>query len=133
VKQIEHIDQIVKDAFGLWITGLFSAISSWNPTLTFEEHKDAFFWLLERLLRRGEVKFIAPGADCYVSLKNPHPRLTIQDEEAHWQETPEAIIAQLRDWWPESARREDDLELTTYFYRIPGIIWVAKDGTFIAS
>lgn len=132
MKPIEHIDEIVRDSFGLWITGLFSAISSWNPTLSFEEHKEAFFWLIERLLRAGKVKFIAPGADCYTSPENPHPRLTIQDSEAQWHEAPEVIVARLRAEWPEHARDENDLDLTTYFYSIPGIIWVGADGRLVA-
>lgn len=133
MKPIEHIDEIVRDSFGLWITGLFSAISSWNPTLSFEEHKEAFFWLIDRLLRAGKVKFVAPGADCYTSPENPQPRLTIEDNEAQWHEVPEVIVARLRAEWPEHARDENDLDLTTYFYSIPGIIWVGEDGRLVVS
>lgn len=130
---IEHIDEIIRDSFGLWITGLFSAISTWNPALSFEEHKVAFFWLIEQLLRTGRIKFTAPGADCYVSPGNPHPRFTIHDDEAQWHESPEAIVAQLRAQWPQDARDENDLDLLTYFYSIPGVIWVGDDGTLVAS
>jgi hypothetical protein len=28
MKPIDHIDEIVRDAFGLWITGLFGAIGA---------------------------------------------------------------------------------------------------------
>lgn len=133
MSSIEHIDDIVRDSFGLWITGLFSAISGWNPSLSFEEHKDAFFYLLEMLLRIGKIKFIAPGADCYVSPGNPRPRLTINDDEAHWHEIPERIVAELRAQWPEHVRDENDLDLSTYFYSIPGIIWIGEDGEFIAT
>ncbi|WP_247313703.1 hypothetical protein [Ralstonia pseudosolanacearum] len=133
LKPIEHIDEIVRDSFGLWITGLFSAISAWNPILSFQEHKEVFFCLIEQLLQAGKIKFIAPGVDCYVSPENPHPRLTIQDEEAQWHETPAAIVAYLRAQWPEHARDENDSDLVTYFYSIPGIIWVREDGTLVAS
>jgi hypothetical protein len=133
LKPIEHIDEIIRDSFGLWITGLFSAISGRNPSLTFEEHKEAFFWLLERLLCSGKLKFIAPGADCYVSPDNPHPRFTINDKEAHWHESAEAIVAQLRSQWPEQAHDENDLDLLTYFYSIPGIVWVGEGGELVAS
>lgn len=133
MKPIEHIDEIVQDAFGLWISGLFSAISARNPALTFDEHKAAFWGLVERLLREGKIKFIAPGADCYTSPENPHPRLTIQDEESHWHATPEEIVEQLREQWPSNARDENDPDLMIYFYSIPGIIWVADDGTLVAS
>ncbi|MFS8048046.1 hypothetical protein [Rhizobium sp. BR 314] len=133
MKPIEHIDEIVRDSFGLWITGLFSAINSWNPTLSFDEHKEAFFWLIEYLLRVGKIKFIAPGADCYTSPQNPYPRLTIQDDEAQWHETPGSIVAYLRAQWPESVSAENDLDLQTYFYSIPGIIWVGENGVLVAS
>ena len=133
MKQIEHIDEIVNDSFGLWVSGLFSAISSWNPTLSFEEHRDAFFWLIEQLLRAGKIRFIAPGADCYTSHKNPYPRFTINDDEAQWREAPEEIVAQLRSEWPEHTCNESDLDLVTYFYSIPGIIWIGEDGTLVAS
>jgi hypothetical protein len=133
MKPIEHIDEIVQDAFGLWITGLFSAISTWNPALSFDEHKEAFFWLIEKLLLAGKIKFVAPGADCYTSPENPHPRFTIDDAEAQWHEAPGKIIAHLRSLWPEQARDQSDLDLVTYFYSIPGIIWVGSDGTLVAS
>ncbi|MBB3572040.1 hypothetical protein FHX05_006192 [Rhizobium sp. BK491] len=133
MKPIEHIDEIVSDAFGLGISSLFSAIKSWNPTLSFDENKEAFFWLIERLLQTGKIKFIAPGADCYVSPQNPYPKLTIQDNEAHWHEAPESIVAYLRVQWPENACDENDLDLLTYFYSIPGIIWIGENGALIAS
>lgn len=133
MEPIEHIDEIVRDAFGLWITGLFSAISAWNPALSFEDHKDAFFWLVEKLLRAGKVKFIAPGVDCYTSPGNPHPRFTVEDAEAQWHETPGKIVAHLRVMWPEHAHNENDLDLVAYFYSIPGIIWVGEDGALVAS
>jgi hypothetical protein len=133
MKSIEHIDEVVRDSFGLWITGLFSAISGWNPTLSFDEHKTAFFWLIERFLREGKIKFIAPGADCYMSAENPHPRLAIQDHEAHWNAPPEVIVAQLLAQWPQHTRDENDLDLLTYFYSIPGVIWVGEDGALVAS
>ncbi|QOK94358.1 hypothetical protein HF908_23545 (plasmid) [Ralstonia pseudosolanacearum] len=41
--------------------------------------------------------------------------------------------AYLRTQWPEHARDENDSDLATYFYSIPGIIWVEEDGTLVAS
>ncbi len=81
----------------------------------------------------GKVKFIAPGADCYVSPENPKPRFTIEDIDAQWNATPEEIVGQLRAQWPKQARNENDSELTMYFYSIPGIIWVGEDGALMAS
>lgn len=133
MKPLAHLDEIVRDSFGLWISGLFSTIGSWNPGLSFEERREAFFWLLEHLLRAGRIKFIAPGADCYTSPENPHPRLTIFDIDAHWRDRPESIVAQLRAQWPEHVVDENDVDLSSYFYTIPGIIWVSEDGSLVAS
>ncbi len=61
MKPIEHIDEIVRDAFGLWITGLFSAISAWNSALSFEEHKDAFFLADRRVAFGGKSQIHRSG------------------------------------------------------------------------
>ncbi|WP_246182224.1 hypothetical protein [Pandoraea capi] len=130
---VEHLDDILRDSFGLWISGLFSSIGAWNPKMTFEEKKEAFFGVVYELLEKGRVKFIAPGADCYVSPKNPHPSLTIFDESAHWREPPGVIVKKLRSRWPPQVKDENDVELAVYFYSIPAIIWVRDDGSLVAS
>jgi hypothetical protein len=131
MQPIKHIDEIVQDSFGLSTETLFSAIAGKNPSLSFEEHKEGFFCLIERLLSSKKIKFIAPGADCYVSPTTPCPRLTIGDEEAQWHETPQAIVEQLRGEWPQQVRDENDLGLVAYFFTIPAIIWVGEDGTLV--
>ncbi|MFB3304714.1 hypothetical protein [Pseudomonas sp. AMR01] len=130
---VRFYDEIVRDSLGLWISALFSAIGSWNPEFTFEQRKDAFFYVIEYLLVNGKIKFIKPGEDCYVSPDNPHPRLSICDEMAHWDLGVKEIVSYLRDGWPESAESENDGELTIYFYDIPGIIWIDENGCFFAS
>lgn len=130
---ITRIDKIVSNSFGLWITALFHAIEVENPSLTFIEHKEAFFWLLEKLLKERKVIFIAPGMDCYISSENPSPKYTIYDKEAHWNATPEEIISYFKMHWPATAHSEDDLDLVTYFYKMPGIIWIDGDGKLYAS
>ncbi|POP71960.1 hypothetical protein [Pseudomonas syringae] len=130
---VKFIEKITQDAFGLWISALFSSISSWNPDLSFTQQKDAFFTIVEHLLNHGKIKFIAPDADCYVSPDNPHPKLTINDSEAHWNLEAEQIIDYLKSKWPDEVTSANDEELTYYFYEIPGVIWVDNDGKFIAS
>jgi len=85
------------------------------------------------MLKNGKIKFIAPGADCYVSSNNPNPRFTIYDIEAHWKAPAEEIIGYLRERWPASASEENDLDLAIYFYEIPGVIWVKDSGELVAS
>ena len=70
---IEREDEIVRAAFGQWVSGLFAAVCGWNPNSTFQEQKEAFFMLLEKMLKNGKVMFIVPGTDCYVSPENPLP------------------------------------------------------------
>lgn len=131
--RIAHLDEIISSSFGLWISSLFSAISGLNPGITFEDQKEAFFGILEYMLKNGKIKFIAPGADCYVSSNNPNPRFTIYDIEAHWKAPAEEIIGYLRERWPASASEENDLDLAIYFYEIPGVIWVKDSGELVAS
>lgn len=130
---LSQIDKIVEDSFGLWIFGLFSAISGNSPGIAFHSHREAFFRIVGHLLQTGRIKFVAPGADCYVSPTNPHPRFTIHDHEAQWHASPHEIVSYLREKWPENACHEDDLLLIDYFYEIPGVIWVGDDGTLVAS
>ncbi|MDR6670370.1 hypothetical protein [Rhizobium sp. 1399] len=133
MRHIEQIDEIVRDSFGLSIAGLFSATSAHTRSLSFEQQKQTFFCLIEQLLTSGRIKFIAPGVDCYVSAANPNPRFTISDSEAQWSASPKDIVMQLSAQWPEQVHDEYDVDLVTYFYSIPGIIWVDDDGTLVAS
>jgi hypothetical protein len=118
--KIEHIQDIVSCSFGLWISGLFSAISGWNPGITFREQEAAFFWLLKKLLEEGKVKFCPPnefwrkGYDV-------------------WDADASTILEYLRCRWPVEASSENDRVLTNYFYEMPAILWVATDGTLHGS
>lgn len=83
-------------------------------------NKTNFFSLLEKLLDDGLVMFIASGADCYTSSDNPNPKLTIEDPNAHWKASVAEIMRFVRDGWPSGANDMNDLELTYYFYALPG-------------
>ncbi len=130
---MEHENEIVRDAFGLWISGLFSAVCGWNPSRSFLEQKEIFFVLLEKLLREGTVMFIAPDVDCYFSTSNPSPRYTVEDPEARWNAPVHEIMSYVRGRWPKEAKQKNDVELTYYFYELPGLIWVRADGGLFAS
>lgn len=125
---MERLDQVVSDSFGLWISGLFSSVSGHYPELSFSQKGNLFFQVVERLLNEGKIKFIAPGADCYVSPSNPHPSLTINDEAAHWNVGVPDIIAFLKKMWPVDVNSEDDIDWIVYFYELPGVIWLTSDG-----
>jgi len=130
---MEHEGEIVRDAFGLWISGLFSAVCEWNPEATFWEKREFFFALLERLLRERKVMFIALGVDCYVSPSNPTPKYTVEDEEARWNAPVAEMMNYVRSRWPDGVTSEHDVELTYYFYELPGLIWVGEDGRLVVS
>ncbi|KJZ33237.1 MULTISPECIES: hypothetical protein [Pseudomonas] len=130
---IKFVKEIERDSFGLWLSALFSAIGSWNPGLTFDQQKDAFFYMIEYLLVNGKIKFIKPGADCYISPDNPHPKFSIDDKRSHWDLDAKQIVSCLKESWPEGVVSECDGELTIYFYEIPGVIWIDENGLFFAS
>ena len=130
---IPYENEIVRDAFGQWISGLFGAVCGWNPNVRFTEQKELFFSLLENLLDDGRAMLIAPGADCYISTDNPNPKLTIEDPDVHWKAPVAEIMRFVRDGWPSGANDMNDLELTYYFYELPGLIWVTEDGKLVAS
>jgi hypothetical protein len=133
MKHLAYVNEIIRSSFGLWISSLFSAISGWNPGISFYDQKEAFFWLIELLLKNGKIKFIAPGADCYVSPNNPKPRFNIYDRGAQWQATPTEIINYLRERWPPNALEENDLDLLIFFYEMPGVIWINDAGDLVAA
>jgi hypothetical protein len=132
MRNIYEIAEIVRNVFGLSASALFSAIDP-DDLLSLKEKKWAFFEAIKQLLDAGKIKFIAPGADCYVSPANPCPKLTIQDSESHWSATAEEIVASLSAQWPIQVNDENDPELTVYFYSIPAIIWVGDDGSLVSS
>ena len=131
--RINFADEIVQASYGSWMFTLFTEIGVRNPALSFAQRKDAFFVLVASLLAQGKIKFIAPGADCYVSPATPRPSLTIHDADAHWKETPQEIVAHLRSMWPDAVTDDEDEALLIYFYRIPGVIWVSPSGDYVSG
>lgn len=131
--EIPHKSEVIRDAFGQSIYGLFAAVCGWNPSMKLSEQRESFFFLLEKLLEDGRVRFIAPGADCYISTENPRPKLAIEDQNAQWHAPVGEIMAFVRNRWPAEVNQKNDLELTYYFYELPGLIWVDKDGKLVAS
>jgi hypothetical protein len=63
----------------------------------------------------------------------PQPRFSINDEESQWGVDAKQIVSYLKDKWPEGVVSESDEALTLYFYKVPGIIWVAVNGCLFSS
>ena len=129
----EKINCIVRDSFGLWLTGLLSAIGGHNPDISFDAQREQFFMLIEYLLHKGTIKFIAPNADCYISPDNPNPRFTIYDADAYWNISPREIVSFLRQNWPSKALSENDTTLLLYLYEMPAVVWFDEKGEPVAS
>lgn len=117
---LKNVDATITGAFGLWIKALYSGIKIDNPELTFSERKEAFFWLLKRLLDEEKVRMCRPDDP----LGNIYP---------YWDADSATIIAYLRSQWPSNATSEHDPALILYFYEIPAILWVGKDGKLYGS
>lgn len=115
---LNHKEEIISDAFGLWISALFSDICGYNPELSFSEQKKYFFSLLKELLDSGKIKFSTPN-EFWVDGNNI------------WEVENSVVINYLMEKWPKQAQSE--MELIDYFYEIPAVIWVAEDGTLHAS
>ena len=115
--KVVNFEKIYEDSFGLWVSGLFGAISGNNPGISFEEHKEVFFWILEQWIQSGKILFCDPQDP----LGKP------------WKADAKEIILYLKERWPESAKAEDDENLNLYFYEIPAILWVGEDGKLHGS
>lgn len=131
--EIRKIDKIANDSFGLSLSSLFSFIEGQYTELDFYQRKEIFFLVIEKLLKQRKIKFIAPGADCYVSPENPSPEFSIENTEAHWNESAENIINYLKKRWPKDAMDDDDDELNIYFYEVPAVIWIDEFGNYFSS
>lgn len=118
--KIQNYDEILKVSFGLWISGLLSAIGGFNPAFTFPEQKAAFFWVLEKLQNEGKIQFCPPNE--FWTLGND-----IWDAEAT------TIVQYFHSHWPSNAQAEDDRVLVDYFYNMPAVMWVGVNGELYGS
>lgn len=109
-------NKIYEDSFGLWVSGLFSAISGNYPEITFDDQKDVFFKLIHKWLNSGMILFCDP--------EDPLGKA--------WETDADHIVEYLLGLWPSVAKSENDLDLNYYFHEIPAILWV-KDGKIYGS
>jgi len=89
---------------------------------SYPDKVEAFFYLVERLLKEGKAKFDLPLND---------PR---QDE--FWEDPPEVIVAHLHSHWPAQATHEGDPVIVDFFYdtqRCPPVSWLGPDGQWHGS
>jgi hypothetical protein len=110
--KISNFEKIYSDSFGLWVSGLFSAIEGNNRGLSFDNQREAFFEIIKLWLDQGGIKFCKPT--------DPLSEV--------WHVRSDQIVEYLKSHWPQHATNEDDDDLNMYFYEIPAIFWVGSDG-----
>jgi hypothetical protein len=141
---------------GGWISALFSIVAPPTPylprELSFPEQREAFFYLLERLLREGKVLLTPPAlledhepyywviADGYSDDKPMRPVERVPDggpcRFRVWDVPIEKQIAYIRETFPTSVTDDRDFELTAYWFdgRCPWIGWIdSETGVLWAS
>lgn len=106
----EEIFAVSKDG---WLSGLFSAISSFFPDISFEEHKKIFFMLTEEWLEKGLIKFDYPPLEQYAG------------KEGFWDANNQTVLHYLQEGFPKHATDENDMDVHTYFYDVaPPVNWL---------
>ena len=126
----DQYSEILEVCFGLWSNSLWRRYDSLRE---FSELKNAFFYLVSRLLEEGKIRFIRPDEDMLFVAGRPAPCKTIEDESTHWLDSDGSILEYLSKRWPANASTFDDSELNVYFYEIPPIIWRNEDGSWVGS
>jgi hypothetical protein len=111
-------EEMLANAFGMWISALFSDIAGYNPHMSFTEQKLNFFVLVRELLDAGKIKFCTPNE--FWSEGNDV-----------WDVDSQKIVEYLQSKWPESAQSEADL--SEYFFEIPAVLWIDEQGNFVGS
>ncbi|EPL9571484.1 hypothetical protein MMK73_003591 [Providencia rettgeri] len=115
-----HFDEIIGDAKGLWLSGLFGAVVGWNPNKSFYENKNIFFSIIEELLDKQTIKFCSP--------EDPLGKVI-----PYWDTDNKNIVNFLKQYWPNSANTEEDDDLNFYFYDMPAVLWKTESGEYVGS
>ncbi|WP_193336745.1 hypothetical protein [Devosia beringensis] len=123
-------DAVAADCFGLWSNCLWRRYDGVDD---FVQLKEAFLYLVGRLIDDGIIRFINPELDVYFVAHRDPPTRQAKQIETHCIASSEDILAYLRKHWPNSARHFDDEELNLYFYEIAPMVWKDKNGNWIAS
>lgn len=134
-----------QNPFGLWINALFSVMSPPTPylprELSFPEQKEAFFLVLERLLREGKAVLLPPwNIEIGVPVRKMMEWNYYGDKSISeilvWDIPIEEQIAYFREVFPSNASDPDDSDLNLFWYMgdCPLIGWVSpQNGKIICS
>lgn len=126
--QMEFSDTVYKNILGLWINAVFGVLLPIDDKvkLSFEEEKEVFFILLEKLTDENKIVFL----DSRIAFDN-----NIKLKDKVWNKSPYEVIQYIKDVFPRSALDENDDELNLFWYdTCPPIAWVhPKTGELISS
>lgn len=113
--------EMLETSKNLWLSALFSAVSSYCVGINFEQHKEIFFQLIKEALDADLIKFIPPNGIWYEGYDI-------------WDVSSDEIVAYLRDNFPKDATDELDEDVNLYFYTTaPAVLWRQDDGSYYGS
>ncbi len=119
-------------AYGSWISGLWG---EYEELHTFQETKEAFFVLIERLLQNGHIVFFPPQA-FFLDGKFNTPTRSCVGRDDVWDVSDQELLEYIRTHFPETATTADSPEITDFWYSdyCPRVGWIDKaNGCIIAS
>jgi hypothetical protein len=135
MNDISQLDSICENSFGLWINGFFGTIKGHYPDITFEEHKEAFFWLIEKLLSEGKIAFKKDVSIAGTFKSGDKSEAQRALEETYlWHAPPAEIAAYFRKIFPKHVTSETDVDLIFFWFTdSPYIVWKGHDGRWYGS
>lgn len=116
----DEYQKIIERSYGLWITGLWIGH---DEISSFEAEKEAFFYLIKRLLEEARIMMLPPEI---LRNKKGTKIKTIFNRYTVWDETPVAIVNYLRKNIPLSIASYEDDDLFFYWFseNCPQVAWV---------
>jgi hypothetical protein len=135
-----EVQEIWKQCFGGHIRCLWYSVDYPMDTVSVAQQKAAFFWLTERWLREGKIRFTIPRdlTDARSALGRLSPIAvdpkTQRHELLYWDETPDVILDFMKSAMPSTEdRAEEDDIMNALYIDFPYILWVDADGVMHGS
>jgi hypothetical protein len=117
--------EIYENSHGLEITGLFGNVAAFIavtfPKPNFEQHKQAFFEILQNFLKEGKIAFkLNSHVKEYVEQKQKK-----EGRETLWDAPSNEIVQYIQNIFPSQITDEDDIELLIFFLsECPQMVWI---------
>lgn len=120
----DRYEEILECSFGQWIRSLWA----WFPDLSYEDQKEAFLLLLQRLMQENKVFLFMPR-DVPEVVRSEGPYWDIWDIPIN------EMIDHIRKVWPADVKDEDDEDLLVFWYEgdCPNIGWIDPETRAIVA